>query len=70
MAAPKGTDPAIIKKLHDALQQAMQDPAVAALYDKYDFSQRYLDSAAYTAAVLKTSAEERAALIKLGLKKE
>lgn len=70
LAAPKGTDPAIVKKLHDALKKAMDDPVVVSLYDKYDFSRRYLDSDAYRAEVLKTSEEERAALIKLGLKKD
>lgn len=70
LAAPKGTDPMIVKKLHDAFKKAMDDPLVTSLYDKFDFSRRYLDSAAYRAEVLKTSEEERVALIKLGLKKE
>lgn len=70
LAAPKGTDPAIVRKLHDALRKAMDDPQVMALYEKYDFSRRHLDSAAYTAEVLKTYEDERMALIRVGLKKE
>lgn len=70
LAAPKGTDPAIVAKLHEALKKSLDDPGVKALFDKYDFSHRYLDSAAYRAEVLKTSEEERVALIKLGLKKD
>ncbi len=70
LSAPKGTDPAIVKKLHDALKKTFDDPQVVSIYEKYDFSRRYLDTAAYTAEVLRTYAAERADLIKVGLKKE
>ena len=38
LAGPKGMDPAVVKKLHDAFKKAYDDPKVAELYEKYDYS--------------------------------
>jgi tripartite-type tricarboxylate transporter receptor subunit TctC len=70
LAGPKGMDPAIVKKLHDAFKKAYDDPKVAELFDKFDFTRRYMDSAAYAAFIPKLAAEEKAALEKLGLAKK
>ena len=42
LAGPKGMDPAIVKKLHDAFKKASDDPKVVELYDKFDFVRRYM----------------------------
>lgn len=70
LAGPKGMDPAIVKKLHDGFKKAYDDPAMPALYDRFDFIRRYMDTATYQAFVPKLAAEERAALEKLGLAKK
>jgi len=70
LAGPKGMDPAIVKKLHDAFKLAFDDPKVIELYDKFDFTRRYMNTADYAAFVPKLAAEEKAALEKLGLAKK
>ena len=71
IAGPKGMDPAVVKKLHDAFLVALRDPKVKDLMVKYDFTERYLDAAAYTKYVAEIIASEQAALEKMGmLKKE
>jgi tripartite-type tricarboxylate transporter receptor subunit TctC len=69
LAGPKGMDPAIVKKLHDAFKKAYDDPKVAELYEKFDFTRRYLNTADYQAFVPKLAADEKAALVKIGLAK-
>jgi tripartite-type tricarboxylate transporter receptor subunit TctC len=63
-------DPAIVKKLHDAFKKAYDDPKVAELFDKFDFTRRYMNSEDYAAFIPKLAAEEKAALEKLGLAKK
>ncbi|HEY5831222.1 MAG: tripartite tricarboxylate transporter substrate binding protein [Hyphomicrobiaceae bacterium] len=70
LAGPKGMDPAIVKKLHDAFKKAYDDPKVIELHDKFDFTRRYKSTADYQAFVPKMAAEEKAALEKLGLAKK
>ena len=70
LAGPKGIDPAIVKKLHDAFKKAYDEPKVAELFEKFDFTRRYMNTADYQAFVPKLAAEEKAALEKLGLAKK
>jgi tripartite-type tricarboxylate transporter receptor subunit TctC len=70
LAGPKGMDPAIVKKLHDAFKKAFDDPKVIELHEKFDFTRRYLGTADYQAFVPKMAADEKAALEKLGLAKK
>ena len=69
LAGPKGMDPAVVKKLHDAFKLAYDDPAVIAAYEKYDFVRRYLNTDDYQKFVPKMAAAERASLEQLGLAK-
>jgi tripartite-type tricarboxylate transporter receptor subunit TctC len=69
LAGPKGMDPVIVKKLHDAFKKAYDDPKVIETYEKFDFIRRYMNTADYQAYVPKLNAEEKAALIQLGLAK-
>jgi tripartite-type tricarboxylate transporter receptor subunit TctC len=70
LAGPKGIDPAIVKKLHDAFKKAYDEPKVAELYERFDFVRRYMNTEDYNAFVPKMAAEERAALEQLGLAKK
>lgn len=67
LAGPKGMDPAIVQKLHDAFKAALDDPSVQAVLAKFDKVPRYLNSADYTASVPKLIAQERAGLELVGL---
>ena len=70
LAGPKGMDPAIVKKLHDAFKKAYDDPSMPPLYEKFDFARRYMSTEEYQAFVPKMAANERAALEKIGLAKK
>ena len=70
LAGPKGMDAAIVKKLHDAFKKAYDDPAMPALYEKFDMIRRYMNTEDYNAFVPKMAAGEKAALEQLGLAKK
>ena len=67
LGGPKGMDPLIVKKLHDAFKLALDDPKVIDLFDKFEFSRRYMSTEDYAAFVPKLVASEKAAIEKLGL---
>lgn len=70
IAGPKGMDPAIVKKLHDAFKKAVEDPSVIETLKKYDMMPNYLDTAAYKAAIEKSFADEKKLITDLGLAKK
>ena len=70
LAGPKGMDPAVVKRLHDAFKIAYDDPKVIELFDKFDFTRRYMSSADYAAFIPRLAADEKAALEKIGLIKK
>jgi tripartite-type tricarboxylate transporter receptor subunit TctC len=47
LAGPKGMDPAVVQKLHDAFKAALDDPKVVELMAKYDYPKRYMNTADY-----------------------
>ncbi len=67
IAGPKGMDAAIVKKLHDAFKQALDDPKLAELLAKYDYPKRYIATAEYQKFVVETAAEQKSLVEKLGL---
>jgi tripartite-type tricarboxylate transporter receptor subunit TctC len=69
LAGPKGMDPATVNKLHEAFKKAYDDPKVIELYEKFDFTRRYMNTADYQAFVPKLASDEKSALEKLGLAK-
>jgi tripartite-type tricarboxylate transporter receptor subunit TctC len=50
VGGPKGMDPAIVKKIHDAMKDALYDPATQAVMATYNMPTLYLDTAAYDKA--------------------
>lgn len=70
LVGPKGMDPAIVKKLHDAFKVAYDDPKVIELHERFDFTRRYLNTADFTAFLPKLFADEKKALEQLGLAKK
>ncbi len=69
IGAPRGTPPEVVKKLHDAFKQAMEDPSYVQALHKYDMVPIYMDSAAYTRFAQETFNREKALVEKLGLGK-
>ena len=70
IAGPKGMDPAVVQKLHDAFKKAIEDPAVIEALARYDMVPSYLDTAGYRKLVGEIIESEKAALEKIGLAKK
>lgn len=69
IGAPKGTPPDVVKKLHDAFKQAMEDPSYVAALGRYDMLPDYKSTAEYAKFAQDTMAREKAIIEKLGLAK-
>ncbi|MFP5477240.1 MAG: tripartite tricarboxylate transporter substrate binding protein [Gammaproteobacteria bacterium] len=69
IGAPRGTPPEVVKKLHDAFKQAMEEPSYLASLAKYDMVPIYMGSADYTRFARETVEREKAVIDKLGLGK-
>ncbi|MFN0160813.1 MAG: Bug family tripartite tricarboxylate transporter substrate binding protein [Burkholderiales bacterium] len=67
VCGPKNMDPAVVKTLHDAFKKTLDDPAVQAVFDKYDQSVIYMDTAAYTKYAHDTFRNEKALIERLGM---
>jgi tripartite-type tricarboxylate transporter receptor subunit TctC len=67
IGGPKGMDPAVVKKLHDAFRSTLQDPAVLASFDKYDQSVIYMGTEEYTQFIRNTFQSEKVTIERLGL---
>ena len=69
IGAPQGTPPAVVKRLHDAFKQAMEEPSYAQVLGKYDMLPMYMSTAACGKFAQETFAKEKALVEKLGLAK-
>jgi tripartite-type tricarboxylate transporter receptor subunit TctC len=69
IGAPKGMDPALTKRLHDAFKKTLEDPAVLATLEKYDQPVIYLDTEGYTKFARDTFKAEKEVIETLGLAK-
>ena len=67
VGGPKGMDPAIVKTIHDAFKKSLDDPAVLAVFEKYDQSVIYMNTEDYTKFARDSFASERAVIEKLGM---
>jgi tripartite-type tricarboxylate transporter receptor subunit TctC len=67
IGAPKGMDPALTQRLHDAFKKTLEDPAVLATFEKYDQSVIYMNTADYTKFARDNYAKEKALIERLGL---
>jgi tripartite-type tricarboxylate transporter receptor subunit TctC len=66
-AGPKGMDPAVVGKLHDAFKKASEDPAVQALYRRFDIDYRYANGDEFRKSLDTIAARMRPVIEKLGL---
>ena len=69
IAAPRGTPPAVVKRLHDAFKQAMEQTSYTNALAKYDMVPMYMSTAGYTRFAQETFVREKALIEKLGLLK-
>ena len=69
IGAPKGTPPAVVKRLHDAFKQAMEQEAYKTALGRYDMLPMYMSTEAYARFAQDTFAREKALVEKLGLAK-
>jgi tripartite-type tricarboxylate transporter receptor subunit TctC len=67
VCGPKGMDPAVITKLHDAFKKTLEDPAVLATFEKYDQSIIYMGTEAYTKFARDSYASEKLTIERLGM---
>jgi tripartite-type tricarboxylate transporter receptor subunit TctC len=67
IGVPAGTDPAVVRRLHDAFKAAMFDPLHLQEIAKYDQEPAYLGPADYARSLQETVARERLLLARLGL---
>ena len=67
LAAPQGTPPAVLRRLHDVFRQAMHTERHRAALARYDQHLDYLDTEAYRLALVQTVERERALLRRMRL---
>lgn len=70
IAGPKGMDPKIVAKLHDAFKKAIEDPAVIATLAKYDMVPNYKSTEDYKKFVTEVTDSERKVVESIGLLKK
>ena len=69
IGAPKGMDPAITRKLHDAFKATLEDPKVLASFEKYDQSVIYMNTEEYNKFARENFLKEKKLIEQLGLSK-
>ena len=69
IAAPRDTPPAVVKRLHDAFKQAMEQPSYTTALAKYDMVPMYMSTPTYSKFAQETFVREKALVEKLGLAK-
>jgi tripartite-type tricarboxylate transporter receptor subunit TctC len=67
IGGPRGMDPAVTRRLHDAFRKTLEDPAVLATFEKFDQSVIYLNGADYEKFIREQYVKEKEIIEKLGL---
>jgi tripartite-type tricarboxylate transporter receptor subunit TctC len=67
ICGPKGMDPAIVKKLHDAFKEALFDAATQTVMEKFSMPTLYLGGDGYAAAYKELEGVERDNLKRVGM---
>jgi tripartite-type tricarboxylate transporter receptor subunit TctC len=70
LVAPRGTDPAIVRKLHDTFKTAMQQPEFKQALARYDMEPDYKSSADFHKFAVDTMKQEKEILDELGLSRK
>lgn len=67
IGAPRGLDPAVTRRLHDAFRKTLEDPAVLATFEKFDQSVIYMGTAEYEKFIRDQFEKEKVLIERLGL---
>ncbi|MBC7445665.1 MAG: tripartite tricarboxylate transporter substrate binding protein [Polaromonas sp.] len=67
LGAPRGTPPAVVKRLHDAFKAAMEQDSYKTALGRYDMVPMYMGTAGYSKFAQDTFVREKALIDKLGL---
>ena len=67
ISGPKGMDPEVVARLHDAFKQGLFEESNAAIRARFDLQLAYHDPAGYTRYVTEQTARERALVQRLGI---
>ena len=70
LVAPKGTDPAIVAKLHDAFKKAMEQPEYRRALAQYEMAPKYLSSKDLQQYAIDTIREEGESMEAAGVKRK
>jgi hypothetical protein len=70
LAGPKGMDPKVVQKIHNAFKASLDDPEVLAVLKKLDLFPAYMSGADYKAFLKDNMEVERKILTELGLVKK
>lgn len=70
IAGPKGMDPKVVAKLHDAFKKGMEEPAYAEAMKKFDMEPFYMATADYDRFARASIAQEAKLIEMLGLAKK
>ncbi len=68
LAGPKGMDPEVVRVLHDAFRDALQDPAHLAVLERFDMPMMYADGEGYARYAREFYAEDSAMVRQMGLR--
>src|SRR5262249_16699332 len=67
IAGPKGMDPTIVQRLHDAFKKASEQPSVRALYQKFDIDYQYANGEDLQKLLATIAAQMRPVIERIGL---
>ena len=70
IAGPKGMDPKVVAKIHDAFKKAIEDEGVVSTLERFEMVPNYKNSADYKAAVAEQVKTEEALLKRIGMYKK
>jgi len=70
IGAPKGTPDAVVKRLHDAFKQAMEQPEFTTALARYDMEPEYRSSKDFHQFAVDTMKQEKEILDALGLSRK
>jgi tripartite-type tricarboxylate transporter receptor subunit TctC len=68
IAGPKGMDPEVVRTLHDAVRDTLNDPGHLAILERFDMPMMYADSDAYARYAREFYAEDSAMVRAMGLR--
>lgn len=70
IAGPKGMDPKVVAKIHDAFKKALEEPAVIDALARYDMVPSYRNTADYKTSIVEWTKTQEAMLKRMGLLKK